>query len=392
MNTAWAKEKLEGFISSYDDWRNSPAGNDHYAYLDAIRRTHTVIRIIETLGLEAPEASDVDDEYFLPRLGHVATTALGLLDDWDELDKNLRPTAPAIAADQLHPWVWDAARTFWGSKHYRAAVHQAALSINAHLQDKLDRRDISDDRLVGASFSDKEPDQANPRLRVPGDPTDQTVQSIQRGAGLFAMGCFQVIRNPAAHEHDDWPKHIALERLAALSVLARLVDESRVARWGVSELEQARKSFFERVVDRLGETYPAIGAPRTKTALWWSFAPGPFGYYATTFSRRGYFVEIYLDPNQKDSTKAVFDDLYDRRAEIAQRLGFELGWERLDDNRASRIACYYGGQLDPLTADTATLDTAARWSAARIQALHSTLDQELRSLAARFSSPPTEQA
>jgi hypothetical protein len=88
----------------------------------------------------------------------------------------------------------------------------------------------------------------------------------------------------------------------------------------------------------------------------------------------------------------VFDDLYDRRTEMAERLGFELGWERLDNNRASRIACYYNGQLDPLTADTATLDAAARWSAARIQALHSTLDQELRSLAARFSSTPAEQA
>jgi hypothetical protein len=245
MNTASAKEKLEAFIGAYVDWSDAHVGNSHDLYRDAIRRTHTVVRIIEILGLEAPVASDADDELFLPRLGHVATTALGLLDDWDELDKNLRPTAPAIAADQLHPWVWDAARTFWDSKHYRAAVHQAALSINMHLQDKVDRRDISDYRLIGT--------------------------------------------------------------------------------------------------------------------------------------------------NQKASTKAVFDDLYDRRTEIAERLGFELGWERLD-NRASRIACYYDGQLDPLTADTATLDAAARWSAARIQALHSTLDQELWSLATQVSSLPAEQA
>jgi hypothetical protein len=119
MNTAWAKEKLEGSISAYGDYVASTPDPPGHLYDAVIRRTHTVIKIIETLGLEAPEASDVDDDYFLPRLYHVVTTALGLLDDWDELDKNLRPTAPAIAADQLHPWVWDAARTFWDSKHYR---------------------------------------------------------------------------------------------------------------------------------------------------------------------------------------------------------------------------------------------------------------------------------
>lgn len=235
MNTAWAQGKLEDFVNAYGEWQDAHAGNRYDLYQEVVRRAHTTAKIIDAVGLEAPDVSDSEDENTVHRLGHMATVALGVLDDWDELDKKLRPAAPAIGADQLHPWVWEAARTFWDSKHYRAAVHQAALSINAHLQDKVDRRDISDDRLVSACFSEKDPDEGNPRLRVPGDETDQTVRSIQRGAGLFAMGCVQVIRNPSAHEHGEWPRHLALERLAALSVLARLIDQSRVARFGQAE-------------------------------------------------------------------------------------------------------------------------------------------------------------
>jgi hypothetical protein len=43
---------------------------------------------------------------------------------------------------------------------------------------------------------------------------------------MTAAGCFAGIRNPASHEHgDDWSEQKALEYLAALSILARWIDE-----------------------------------------------------------------------------------------------------------------------------------------------------------------------
>ena len=52
---------------------------------------------------------------------------------------------------------------------------------------------------------------------------------MQRGARTFAEGVFAGIRNPLAHEADqEMPEQQALEYLAALSVLARWVDESTV--------------------------------------------------------------------------------------------------------------------------------------------------------------------
>jgi hypothetical protein len=157
-----------------------------------------------------------------------AQRGIGTLERRDEWAANLTPDAPTLPADQFHPWVWDAARTFWDSKHYREAVRAAATAINAHTQDKVSRRDIADNDLMNQVLTDK-PKAGQTYLQLPGDPNDQTVKSRNRALRPFAEGCFAGIRNPAAHEHGpDWNEQNALEQLAALSVLARWIDECEV--------------------------------------------------------------------------------------------------------------------------------------------------------------------
>ncbi|MFE4255051.1 TIGR02391 family protein [Streptomyces sp. NPDC056910] len=140
----------------------------------------------------------------------------------------LAPDSPSLPTNGLHPWVWDAARTFWESAHYRAAVHAAATSINAHLQSKLGRRDVSDAKLVQEALSDKAPEPGRPWLRIPGDQSDPGVQTRQRGALQLGQGAYSALRNPAAHEMGDLPEQEALEQLATFSVLARLIDQCQV--------------------------------------------------------------------------------------------------------------------------------------------------------------------
>lgn len=154
--------------------------------------------------------------------------ALGILDDRDEWAAHLRPDAPTLPADEFHPWVWEAAQTFWASEHYRAAVDAAATAINAHTQNKVGRRDVANDDLMNQVFTEK-PRPGQVYLRLPGDPsTDQTLKSRNNALRPFAAGCFAGIRNPASHEHgDDWDQQKALEYLASLSVLARWIDECR---------------------------------------------------------------------------------------------------------------------------------------------------------------------
>jgi uncharacterized protein (TIGR02391 family) len=147
------------------------------------------------------------------------------MDDWAT---RLAPDAPALPADQLHPWVWGAAHTLWKSEHYRAAVDAAATAINAHTQNKVGRRDIADTDLMNQVFTEK-PKAGQKYLQLPGDPNDQTLKSRNRALRPFGEGCFAGIRNPAAHEHGpDWDEQKALEQLAALSVLARWIDECEV--------------------------------------------------------------------------------------------------------------------------------------------------------------------
>lgn len=153
---------------------------------------------------------------------------LGILRDRDEWTTRLAPDGPSLPADQFHPWVWDAARTFWESKHFRAAVHAAASAISAHLQDKLGRRDVTDAALVQEALSPSSPEPGKPRLRIPGDQKSPDVKSLQRGTLLLGQGAYAALRNPAAHGVSDLPEQEALEQLATFSVLARLIEQCQV--------------------------------------------------------------------------------------------------------------------------------------------------------------------
>jgi uncharacterized protein (TIGR02391 family) len=144
-----------------------------------------------------------------------------------ELKENLGDNAPELSASKLHPWVWEGARSLWQSGHYREAVEGSIRKLNAETQNKLGRRDLSEDDLFKQAFSEQPPAPNSPRLHRMKDDSSKTFKSAQRGARSLAEGIFAGIRNPLAHESEvDMPEQQALEYLAALSVLARWVDES----------------------------------------------------------------------------------------------------------------------------------------------------------------------
>jgi hypothetical protein len=147
----------------------------------------------------------------------------------DEVRKNLGDDAPELSASNLHPWVWDGASSLWRSGHFREAVEGTIRKLNAETQNKLGRRDLSETDLFNQAFSEQVAATGSPRLHRMKNDGGKTFKSVQRGTRSFAEGIFAGIRNPLAPEaNHEMPEQQALEYLAALSVLARWVDESKV--------------------------------------------------------------------------------------------------------------------------------------------------------------------
>jgi uncharacterized protein (TIGR02391 family) len=232
MDRVWMRQKLEAykrvldqFIGLSTPWA-TPQGDALVAELH--RQEPTVREILRRLD---PSLADFNLDAFGGK--HASPSGvltcihqgLGILADQDDWAVKLAPDAPALYADRFHPWVWAAAQTFWDSGHYRKAVDVAANAVNAHTQAKVGRHDIFDTDLMNQVFTDR-PKPGQAYLQIPGDQADQTIRSRNRALRPFAEGCFAGLRNPAVHEHGpDWDEQEALEYLAALSILARWIDE-----------------------------------------------------------------------------------------------------------------------------------------------------------------------
>ncbi|MFF7797502.1 TIGR02391 family protein [Streptomyces olivaceus] len=234
MDRDWMRQRLEAFADLITEYWNvrKVDGDTSDTQMRLYEAEPTVVRILRAIDPRIAESGVLQEsEWGGLAIGEPdVRRGMGILADMDEWTTRLAPDAPSLPADGFHAWVWDAARTFWESKHYRAAVHAAATSINAHLQDKLGRRDLSDAKLVQEAFSDKAPETGKPRLRIPGDQTDPGVQTRQRGALQLGQGAYFALRNPAAHETGDLTEQEALEQLATFSVVARLIDQCQVAK------------------------------------------------------------------------------------------------------------------------------------------------------------------
>jgi Protein of unknown function (Hypoth_ymh) len=153
-------------------------------------------------------------------------TLFGYLRDAEERDAILGPVGPRLSASELHTTVWSAAARLYDGEHYRAAVQAAASAVEMQLKAKLDRYDLSGDPLVTEAFSIAPPQPGKPRLRFTGvgPPAGSLWRDAHVGAMNFGKGCMMGIRNVVSHDTSEPQPEIALEQLAALSILARWID------------------------------------------------------------------------------------------------------------------------------------------------------------------------
>lgn len=239
LSTTWAVAELDSFIrASTTHLKGGPDGTIGFGSYetaesedDVVKRAQVVERILDRV-LQAWRDLDVKTaKKKWERHREAAVRAREALVREQEIRENLGDDAPEMSAASLHPWIWSGAASLWKSGHYRSAVEDAAKKVNAETQNKVGRRDVSETDLFIQVFTDKAAESGKARLRRMPDDGSKTYKSIQRGAMALAGGIFAGIRNPLSHEADqELDEQVALEYLAALSVLARWVDESEVER------------------------------------------------------------------------------------------------------------------------------------------------------------------
>jgi hypothetical protein len=120
-------------------------------------------RILNQFCPQWREENPPDPYYEWRQLYNAAMYCLSLLDRQEELDEKLGSMAPQMAADGLHPWIWEPARPQWNTGHYAEAVRAAAVNLNSRLQNKTRRRDVSDRKLVIEAFPELEAGPGRPR-------------------------------------------------------------------------------------------------------------------------------------------------------------------------------------------------------------------------------------
>ncbi|MER7559793.1 TIGR02391 family protein [Nocardioides sp. NPDC126508] len=141
----------------------------------------------------------------------------------------LDDAGPALAADALHSWVWQAARPHWESGNHDAAVWAAGINVNTKLKKKVDRPDLGESKLVAAAFGTAPADDGRSRLRLCDEANPDLFRDRHIGALQLGQGLFSGIRNPLSHVGaDDMTEQEALETLAAWSLFARWVDRAEV--------------------------------------------------------------------------------------------------------------------------------------------------------------------
>jgi acid stress-induced BolA-like protein IbaG/YrbA len=224
--TRLEQPRSDGGIAFIGDFA-SPVGKRSDIVAQAQVIEQILDRVLPTWRTDVPD----DGKHRWTRHRDAALRAIAQLRRQDEIAAKLGDYAPTMSVAALHPWVWEGARSLWQSGHFREAVRTASTKVNAETQNKLGRRDTSEQALLQEAFSSDEPQPDRPRLRPAGDDGGKTAKSVRRGIVALAEFCYAALRNPVSHDPlEELAEQHALEQLASLSLLARYIDGAVVVK------------------------------------------------------------------------------------------------------------------------------------------------------------------
>lgn len=231
MDEEWAIEQCNEWLRLHERVpipeaereQHGPKGRIRGSLAERERISHRVHRVAEAVWAKWDDrwrldASRVRKLIFELEEGIEVRERLGLL-----------PSGPALVADALHPWVWQAARPHWEGGNYDAAVWAAAINVNTQLKAKAQRPDLGETNLVEAAFGINPPEAGKVRLRLCDETNPALFKDRHVGAISLGKGLFSGVRNPLNHVGaGDLSEQEALETLAAWSLFARWVARAEV--------------------------------------------------------------------------------------------------------------------------------------------------------------------
>jgi len=196
----WADHYLteyHGDLTAYFNRRNSGeevTGDLSQLKSDLIANQGPVRRIAEdVLGEPVPRFGEPSNESGNYEHHRMISEALVMIRKKHEMDTNWSPEVTIdIDVESLHPWVWNASEDLWASDHWGQALEAAIKVINAKLQERVGRRDISGVDLVNQAWSRAGPSPGSPRLRTGDSGDPQTYRSVNEGALALGQALFKL--------------------------------------------------------------------------------------------------------------------------------------------------------------------------------------------------------
>lgn len=237
MDTDLALAAIDSFARAIEHYQRAVDGDDVGEWDSLNESIRTELFVVRAIARDvAPHLLNnlqSISQAFDHQWANARTAAVDLravLTEQDRVTAILGPAGPQLAASALHPQVWASAAALWDGGHHRQAVQTAGAALEGLLQAATGRPDVGGKDLANA-FSSSPPDDKWPqRLRFPEiEPTSQTWKSAHDGAAALVRGAFMFIRNLSSHPGaPDLPETEALEQLAVLSLIARMLGRAEL--------------------------------------------------------------------------------------------------------------------------------------------------------------------
>ena len=269
------QEAIQRFENAFEAWMETQQESDHLSSRGLFPTVWTKdgqdVSAVRRLELDVAETAGLAARAVAVTGAYIAVAGLGVIDpiaNWSLMSspkaplapRDIRMTAanvkgrleamlidarasvdsslPSFAPAQFHAVIWSAAASHWTTHQYRVAVREAAEGLTVHWKTKLERNDVDDTVFWQQTLSPGPPVSGKPKLTWPGSTEDKTVKSMRGGLeplakalNALATGLNLTVRNVTTHTRDELAEQQAMERLAAYSFPAHLLDQCIIERF-----------------------------------------------------------------------------------------------------------------------------------------------------------------